>query len=140
MRPGPDLFNLQLPAPGLGQEWQYRISAALGPCEVVLVTYRLVTSIAVAVRSVALNVTDPQGVTKGRAEAVSTQLAGVTRRYTWGATGGAYQGGSGDNEHVPLQRCYVGPDDLIQSITNNIQVTDQLDRISLWLERFVVQH
>lgn len=136
MRPSPTLVNIRVPDAAVGVDWSYMVPAALGQCRIAFLSFRLVTSITPATRAVAVSVNDPGGNVKGRAEAVTAQLLSVTRRYTFGQTGTAYQGASGDNEHVPLMECFVNGDDSLSSVVNNLQVGDQLDRIFLWLELY----
>lgn len=128
------LIDIGLPQPGLGVGVTYRLPQSLGLCRVALVTVRFVTGVTVAVRSVFLNATSPQGDTKGRAASHVTQVAGVTRRYTWGLTGTAYSDVAGDNAHLPLQGLFLLGGDTLLVDADLITVTDQFDRGFCWLE------
>lgn len=135
-RQGPRLVNIQIPTPTVGSDFVYELPASLGECQVMSLTFRLITSAAVATRSVVVSIRDPQGNPKSQVEAGASQGLIVTRRYTLGTTGTDYAGSSGDNHHMPWQSAYVRGQDFIQSAVVNLQAADVLDRIFLWLEQF----
>lgn len=137
MRPGPDLVSIQIPAPAAGADFSYLIPAALGGnLQVRFLSFRLTTSAAAANRSVAASIEDPSANTRGRAESSVVQVASGQVRYTFGMTGTAYAGASGENVAIPFQFAFCAGGDLITSRVESIQAADQLDRIFLWLERF----
>lgn len=134
MRPGPDLINIQIPDPGLGDTVRYQLPAALGELQLMTLTFRFTTSAAVANRFVSAVLFDPQLNVKSRVEASAVQTASQVRRYTAGVSGTAATGD--ENASIPWLNAFARGDDIVEISPINIQGGDRLTRIFLWLERF----